>query len=127
MDIEFCRWKYKTISFITALSAVCNVVLNLVLIPIYGGIGAALAFLVTSAIQTISYVVALKRNIISFPILKLLFFYAVSMVIFFGVKFVTNSIMLCFTLSITLYILFCIILQQISKKHLMVIKSLLSK
>lgn len=54
--------KVKKIALISILCAVANVVLNYLLIPIYGLKGAVLAFFVSSFLQTSLYVIYAKGN-----------------------------------------------------------------
>ena len=54
--------KVKKIALISILCAVANIVLNYLLIPIYGLKGAVLAFFVSSFLQTSLYVIYAKGN-----------------------------------------------------------------
>src|SRR5205814_650195 len=51
----FAGKKYRSVSVITIISAVSNLLLNLVLIPLLGGMGAAKAFLIANFIQAGGY------------------------------------------------------------------------
>jgi O-antigen/teichoic acid export membrane protein len=78
----FVQGQLKRIMFITISVSVLNLIANLILIPLYGGMGAALAFLGSTLLQLILYLfytgtVALQLDFR--PVLYLLFFACLSL------------------------------------------------
>lgn len=53
--VGFVQGQLKTIMWITISASVANILANLVMIPVYGGTGAALAYLFSTLLQAILY------------------------------------------------------------------------
>ncbi|WP_174734334.1 lipopolysaccharide biosynthesis protein [Mesobacillus harenae] len=61
MDVEYYYKKTKVIATISALSAVVNILLNLIIIPIYGAIGAAFTTLVSYLFSLLLHYFIIRR------------------------------------------------------------------
>ncbi len=72
--LSFSARKYKKITTITVITAVSNVVLNLVLIPLYSSIGAAIAYFITTIIQAAFFYKLVQDYIIKVPVRPMLLF-----------------------------------------------------
>ncbi|MBK9737307.1 MAG: polysaccharide biosynthesis C-terminal domain-containing protein [Saprospiraceae bacterium] len=110
--------KVKTLNYIFGIGLLVNIVLNIILIPRYQAIGAALSTLITQSFVMIGQVIivrmSLKIGIQLKEILRLILFTVLSTVIFIGFKSMTTghwylilgiSILICLLLSFILKIL----------------------
>lgn len=71
-SISFASRKYRQITKFTIVIALVNLVLNLILIPIWGGMGAAVAYLVATLVQAVAYHRLVSTTFIKFSILHML-------------------------------------------------------
>jgi O-antigen/teichoic acid export membrane protein len=123
----FAGKRYRSVSIITITSACCNLMLNLVLIPFWGGNGAAIAFLITSIIQASGYYSVVAREFVTLPIKRATLFFLIAIIIYFLSCLLTNIIILRFFIAIVLYIVTNIFLRQIDKSYLVSFRLLLRK
>jgi len=114
----FAGKKYRAITTIIAVSAIVNVGLDLILIPMFGGKGAAIGFLATAVVQVIGYYGVVKKNFLTFPLKYIFIFYALGSIVYFGSGFITNILIIRVISALVLYISLCIILRLISKQQL---------
>ena len=84
--------KPKTIMYISIVGAFLSILLNFLLVPRYGMIGAAYASIITALIIMVSkYVYARKAYYIGLPIKSMFFYFVLGLiVIFFDMKFNYN-------------------------------------
>ena len=61
-SLGFVQGQLKTIMFITIGTAMLNLLINLLLIPYFGGTGAAIAFLISTFVQTLLYAYFMKQT-----------------------------------------------------------------
>jgi O-antigen/teichoic acid export membrane protein len=121
----FSQKKYRSVSYITIISACSNLILNLILIPVWGGVGAAIAFLITNVIQAGGYYFGVAKEFTSFPIKKIPFFFAVALTAYFVSGFVTAIIVLRLIVAVALYITVSLLFRQIKNDHWTSLKLLL--
>lgn len=114
----FAGKKYRSVSMVTIISAVCNLALNLALIPLFGGIGAAIAFLVTSIIQTAIYFFIVKREFTRFPVFNLVYFALIAFLAYEVSCFLTNVTALRLVFALGSYMTMCVLLRRVGKNHL---------
>ncbi len=119
--------KYKEVSFITFVSAICNFVLNIILIPIYGGIGAAVSFLVTIVVQLLLYYRLVHKYIMTFSLLTLVLLFAGAAVAYRASIYITGNLFIQLPLAIIIYCAIAIITKTITKNHLETLKLLFKK
>jgi O-antigen/teichoic acid export membrane protein len=60
--IGFVQGKLKEIMWITITVSILNLVSNIILIPLYGSVGAAVSFLLVTTIQLLFYFLFIKQN-----------------------------------------------------------------
>jgi len=125
--ISFTGKKYKTVSFVTIISAVCNLMLNLVLIPILSGTGAAIAFLVTCVLQSGIYYIFVKREFVSFPVMKLLLLYLFAAGSYYLSGIAVTNLTLKIIISVLIYSALCVLFKQVGKKQYGSLKEILAK
>lgn len=125
--LVFSIKKYKEVSFITFVSAICNLVLNIILIPLYGGIGASISFLVTVLVQLLLYYRLVNKYIMKFSlIVPLVLFAAAGLAYIVSIK-VTDNFLLQLPLSIVIYCVVVLLTQTVTKGHLQTLKLLFKK
>ena len=61
-SIGFAQGQIKSILYITLSAAVINLLFNILLIPYYQAIGAAIAFLISTIFQTLLYIIYITQN-----------------------------------------------------------------
>lgn len=119
--------KYKSIAKITISCAVTNILLNLILIPFFNGLGAAIAFLITIIIQASLYHNLVRKQIMEISLHPFLFFVIAAAVIYIGVTFVQVHIIIRLAAGIILYFLAAILSGLINRQHLYDLRYFLSK
>ena len=125
--ICFAGKKYRSISVITIVSAGSNLVLNLVLIPLCGGLGAAIAFLVTNFIQSAGFYLVVGKEFIALPVQKIFIFFLIAALVYCAASLVTQLVILKLTFSVGFYLLLGVLLRQITKAHFLSFRSLFKK
>ncbi|RYD58741.1 MAG: hypothetical protein EOP56_03910 [Sphingobacteriales bacterium] len=123
----FTTRKYKKISIITLVSAVSNLILNAALIPWLGGVGAAIAFLVTTLIQATFYCYIVSREIFVLPFGSFLLIFLLGAVAYYVGITITSVLWLRLIIVIALYITLSVAFKQIGKAHLYTLKSYLKR
>lgn len=69
--ITYAAKHYRHITIVTVITAVSNLVLNLCLIPAYGGLGAAMAYVLATVIQAVAYYIVVRKHF-RLPLLPML-------------------------------------------------------
>jgi O-antigen/teichoic acid export membrane protein len=126
-SLSFSAKKYKSVSTITIVCAVTNLVLNLVLISKFGGLGAAVAFFITIMLQGILYYRLVTKEIMRISLLPLGVFFAASVAIYLGVTRLHVHFMIQLLIGVVLYGLIAAISGQLNRQHIRNFKQLLSK
>lgn len=127
----------KTISLITAVGAGINVILNAILVPFYGILGAGTATGIALAIMSISfYIVSYKItniNPLKFPLFRIFFSVIVSsLAVYFFVKvlnFIPNIIVLVISIIVlsVIYMLALLITKSINEDDLTMLRLMQKK
>lgn len=88
--------KLKQLNLLYVVGIIVNVVINLILIPLYKAEGAAIATLITQVLMTIGQIgLALKYSSVKIPytfVLKTVFFGLLCGFIFFGIKYYVDML-----------------------------------
>ncbi|MBA3828784.1 MAG: oligosaccharide flippase family protein [Taibaiella sp.] len=121
----FSRRMYKAVLYNTIASAIINLVLNLILIPKYGGTGAAIAYLASNIAQVIVYFLISRQKILQFSLTPLVTFSALSIGAYYAGRYLTHTILMHLTVSLCIYVLLSVLLRFINKKHLVVLRTFL--
>ncbi len=119
--LSFAGRKYRAVSTVTVITAISNIILNLILIPIYGGIGAAIAFLVSSIVQVMGYY-RLIKDIMLLSYRSFVSFMIIAAGAYVASIYISNIIIVRLIASVVIYILISVLLQQIGNKHLQLLK-----
>ena len=125
--ISFSAKKYKKIATITMLSAVLNLVLNICLIPYYGGLGAAVAYLITTLFQAGGYYIVVNKHLINIPLYTLFRFMIVAAGVYYGIKYLHLNFIVELLITITLYIGICFGARWVTIGNLKTLKQYLKK
>lgn len=119
--------KYKQISTITVVIAITNIVLNLVLIPLYGGLGAAIAFLIATCAQAAAYYYIISRSLMHFSFTGFIAFTIIGIIAYIVATYITHIPVIQLLSAIVIYLLLSVLSKQVNKTHLENIKSYLKK
>lgn len=126
-SISFGAKKYKQVSAITVSSAAVNIVLNLLLIPYMGGMGAAIAFLITTLLQAGLYYRLLNKSIMAIPAGPGILFIVTAITVYGAVTFIHVHYLVRLLIAVSAYIAILLLLKQINRKHLYHFKHFLSR
>jgi len=124
-SLSFGARKYGSVTTITVICAAINVGLNLILIPIWGGNGAASAFLLTTLLQCGLYYRLVGKQIMAVQLRPFILFMVFAILIYLLVA--PMHIMGKLALSVTLYPLAAILSKQITKQQWYHFKNFLSR
>ena len=112
----FVQGQLKEIMWITIVSSLVNLLLNIIFIPHYGSLGAAFSFLVTSLLQLISYLLFIRQHTIRVNLKKpILLFLGSVFAIFFAQWFFKNNYIAAIAASF-FYVIFAFSLGLVSIK-----------
>jgi O-antigen/teichoic acid export membrane protein len=125
--ICFASKKYKQSSMVAIYTAVCNLVLNLCLIPLWGGIGAGIAFLISTIIQFLGYYRIAIKSIMKVSILPVVYFLCIGIVSYVLAIKVTENMFLQLLIAFPVYILLSVLLRQVTRKHIDTVKLFISR
>ncbi|MEO3406176.1 lipid II flippase MurJ [Mucilaginibacter sp. CAU 1740] len=117
-SVSFGAKKYKTVSTITVSCAIANIALNLVAIPLLGGVGSALAFLATNLLQAILYYRLVNKRVMAIGLSSFAFFMLTALAAWFVTGLLNIHFMLRLLLAIAFYIVVALLSKQINKKHI---------
>ena len=110
----FVQGQLKTIMFITITISVINILANLFLIPYYGALGAAIAFVCSASIQLILYLVLIKQTQLRLDLKScILPFFNAFLAIAISLFFEKNCILTA-VLAVILYSFFSVITGTIN-------------
>lgn len=123
----FASKKYKEVLKASIIAAVSNLLLNLIFIPLWGGLGAAIAFLITGVIQVSIYYLLVRRHIMNFSVTTILILVGIGSISFYAAKLLTTVTAVQLVIAIVLFILLCLVSKQLNKKHISTLKMYLGR
>ncbi len=126
-SISFSAKKYRSVSSITIICAGTNIILNLVLIPRFNGLGASVAFFATNLLQGILYYRLVGRHIMEVPLRPFLFFALTAIAAYFIAIRLPVHYLMQMLAAIILYVAVALLLQLVNKRHFYDFKMFLSK
>jgi O-antigen/teichoic acid export membrane protein len=126
-SLSFGAKRYKALSSITVVCAITNIVLNLVLIPMFYGIGSAIAFLVTNLLQSYLYYRQVNKHIMKISLLPPGVFLIAALLSWFLTGLLGLHFIIRLLLATGGYILAAILSKQVSKQHINNSKQFLSR
>lgn len=117
-SMGFAQGQLKSIMYITVSVAILNLILNLFLIPNYGGMGAAIAFLISTFIQTLLYALFMKQNHFKLEIgtSVLAFLNAIISVVL--AKLISDNVIITTGIALFLAGLLALLTRQVQVKHI---------
>ena len=118
---------YRKIANITIATAVGNLILNIVLIPLFSGTGAAIAFLATTVLQLIAYSILLKKAAVSISVIDIMLYFLLASIAYWVSTYLLNNIVLQIFTGVIVYILLCIVFKLINKTHLQTLQLFLKR
>jgi O-antigen/teichoic acid export membrane protein len=125
-SVCFSAKQYKKVSYITICCAVTNIVLNLVLIPKYGGLGAAISFLTTNLLQAVLYYRLVLKQIMRISLGPLLLFAATGTIVYLFAIWLPVHFMLQLLIAIIAYLLIAVLSKRVTMRHFNDLKQFLS-
>jgi O-antigen/teichoic acid export membrane protein len=123
-SMGFAQGQLKNIMFITLMAAVSNFGFNFFMIPSLGSLGASIAFLISTIIQTLLYVVFIRQNQMKLD-LKTCFMAFFNAIIGIGAaKIFTNNAIFAVIIALCVNTLMALMTKQLNVNRL---KSLIKK
>lgn len=125
--LTFASKKYKKVTTITIITAVVNLILNLILIPLYGGLGAAIAYLITNVVQMVGYYTVVEKQIMHFPLVSLYLFLFTGVAVYFASTAITSNIALQLLMAVGVYVGVALFSKHVNKGHVQTLTTFLKK
>lgn len=116
--LAFSARKYRQVSTIVGVSAIINIILNLALIPFFDGLGAAVAFLITTVFQLLGYYKLTAKHLATFSLMPFLAFAAMGTTSYFVTTYIALNIWLQVALAIFIYTAMAFLTRQLRKEHI---------
>lgn len=126
-SISFGAKKYRNISAITISCAIGNIVLNLVMIPLYNGLGAAAAFLITTLLQAILYCFIVSRLTFTAPAWPLVVCVPAALAIYLTIGMTGIHSVFRLIISLAIYTFWGLATGHVGKKHIQNVKKFLTR
>jgi O-antigen/teichoic acid export membrane protein len=114
-SLSFSVKKYKAVSSVTVTCAITNIALNLILIPLFNGIGSAAAFLITNILQAVLYYRLVNKNIMHISLKPFIILLPTALAGWFITGSLNIHFLLKLLLAITLYIVVAVLSRQLSR------------
>jgi len=125
-SISFSAKRYKQVTTITVVCAILNIMLNLLLIPGLNGLGAALAFLLTTVVQVLLYYNLVSKVVLKVTLTPLIWCVLLAVFIYWAVSYININCMVKLIIAVGAYTFIGVISRQINKQHLLNFKQFLS-
>lgn len=114
----FAQGQLKAIMYITIAVAVLNFTINYFLIPYYGSLGASIAFLISTFIQTLLYAKLMNQNIIKLDVKSCFITFINAILAISTAKFLTNNVIFAAAIALFVNTILALITNQLSVKQL---------
>lgn len=125
--LAFAARKYRQATTITIIASAVNVLLNLALIPFYGGIGAAIAFLGASLVQFTCYALLVRRKLFIIPVTSLPVFALTGAGCYVLAWWISPNLWVRLAVALGGYFAFSLLLRRIRPVHFRVLMAYLKK
>lgn len=112
--ILFSAKKYKQVARITMIIAIINLILNLVLIPLYNGLGAAISYFVTTFVQLGLLYMLTAKHIIQLPLINMALLIICGMACYSLSLFTNMHFLAELLITTVLYIFLCFTLRLVT-------------
>lgn len=123
----FAARKYRKVTTVIILTASLNVVLNLILIPLYDGKGAAIAYLATTIFQVVLYYGTVRKYIIKIPLNVLILFMVLGAGAFYIATHIPVNAVLQVLIAVAIYIFAVLLTRKVRKEHFQTLQLYLKK
>lgn len=125
--VTFSAKKYKQITTVTIIIAISNILLNLILIPRYGGMGSAVAYLLTTILQVALYYRAVNKTLLTLPLGTTLLFFLIAAGTYYLCTLLPIHFMLQLLLAVAIYIIAGFASGKVRKSDFIALKAYLKK
>ncbi|MDB5132643.1 MAG: hypothetical protein JWR02_2392, partial [Mucilaginibacter sp.] len=126
-SISFGAKKYKQILFISTTCAAVNILLNILLISKFKGMGAAAAFFISTLLQGYLYYKLVSKQFMSVSLRPLVVLVISAAIIYLIVVRLNIHFIIQLMIGLILYILISVLSGQISRQHIRDFKQFLSR
>jgi O-antigen/teichoic acid export membrane protein len=123
----FSAKKYRYITIATVITASSNIVLNLILIPMLGGVGAAVAYLAATVIQAFVYSYFVQRKVMRANMFPLLIVTGITAVAYFAAVMITENVVLRLVIAVAIFVPLIMGLKQLGKEQITILRSYLKR
>jgi len=114
-SLSFSVKRYKAVSSVTVSCAVINIGLNLVLIPLFNGIGSAVAFLITNLLQAALYYRLVNKYVMHISLRPFLLLFPAALAGWFITSSINMHFLLRLLLGIAFYLVIAVVSRQLSR------------
>lgn len=126
-NLGFAAKKTKELSRIMAATAIVNIVLNIILIPMYGGVGASIAYLVTTVALLILCLRLIEKHLMTFSSISFVMLLISVSVAYFAAAMSSANVVLQLLIGLGIYLVLSVITKQLKKDYVSIIKGFLKK
>ncbi|MDB5147445.1 MAG: hypothetical protein JWQ57_1465, partial [Mucilaginibacter sp.] len=126
-SLSFSVKKYKAVSSVTVACAITNIALNLILIPLFNGIGSAVAFLITNILQAILYYRLVNKHVMHISLRPFIILLPTVLVGWFITASLSIHFLFRLLLGIAFYLLVAVISKQLSRRTIQNSKQFLAQ
>lgn len=123
----FSAKKYVQITKIAIVIAIVNLSLNLILIPIWGGVGAAISYLLSIVIQSIVYFRLVGRTLVPFSPSAIILLPIAGILCYLLGMYISNSPFVQVVIAVVPYIVISILAKQVQKSDIEIVKQYFKK
>lgn len=114
-SLSFSVKKYKAVSSVTVTCAITNIGLNLILIPLFKGVGSAVAFLITNALQAVLYYRLVNKHVMDISLRPFLILLPAALAGWFITASMNVHFLLKLLLAMILYLIIAVVTKQLSR------------
>ena len=125
--LVFSAKKYRYITIATVITAVLNIVFNLALIPFLGGVGGAAAYVAATLVQAIVYSYFVRRKVMRCDLSPLVIVIVITAGAYFAAVLLTQNIFLQIVIAVSIFSGLIIVLKQLGKEQLNILRSYLQR
>ncbi|WP_413667428.1 oligosaccharide flippase family protein [Mucilaginibacter sp. Mucisp86] len=115
-SLSFSIKKYKAVSSVTVTCAITNIGLNFVLIPLFNGIGSAVAFLITNVLQAVLYYRLVNKHVMHISLKPFAILLPIALAGWFITAFLNVHFLLRLLLGVGFYLAAAVVTKQLSRR-----------
>ena len=114
----FAQGQLKTIMYITIVVSLLNIILNILLIPLYSSLGASITFLLCTILQLVLYLKYINQSQIRLSFINIVITIMNAFIAILIGKISTNNVIFAGAFSIVIYSILSLITKQFNIKQL---------